>query len=160
MVNIVRALKVKIGDFSEENLQKANAKCLEAREYLSRAGDSDTPEYDILKAAEIYIEAIDIYSRLTEPYIAIAEICYQFDKYEESIALLNKLLDIDPFFIKAINMLNKITKEYENINATQHKTLSNKVAPHQPKKLHSLTKIKEKSDEAVLIKFNMSEKLK
>lgn len=108
MLNIKRALKAKISDYSEESFKKSNDKCLLARNFLNSAYSSENPSQYLIKALDTYIEAIEIYSRLIEPYLAIAEICRQFEQTEDSIALLNKVLDIEPKHPVATKMLENM----------------------------------------------------
>jgi tetratricopeptide (TPR) repeat protein len=108
---IKKALKATISEYSEVILIKATDKCILARKSLIKASESDNASKYLLEALDFYIQSIEIYSRLIEPYISIAEICRQFGQLDDSISLLNRVLEIEPKNSIAINMISKIKNE-------------------------------------------------
>lgn len=115
MQTIKRAVRVKSIDSSEENIQKAKDKCFIARNLLND-GYSNSNNEDIFKGVEVYLESIEIYSRLIEPYLAIAEICKQFNMKQDSISLLNKVLELESNNKNALKMLDQINKKINNFD--------------------------------------------
>lgn len=130
MLDIKRALKAKIFVYSEENIKSAEEKCLLARSYLYKSINKDNYPEDIFKALDLYLEAIDIYSKLIEPYISIAEICSQFEMQTEAVALLNKVLEIEPGNLIATAMLEEMNNGFisfpkvKKINKTSNQLIA------------------------------------
>jgi tetratricopeptide (TPR) repeat protein len=120
MFNLTAAIKAKIGTYSQEYLSQATNKCQEAGSLVQKAAETNDPEL-MFKAVEIYIEAIKIYPKLIEPYLSIAYICWKFNKFDDSIMLLNQAIEIDPLSNNARNMLAKISKEKKNNNFSKLK---------------------------------------
>jgi tetratricopeptide (TPR) repeat protein len=113
MVNLTAAVKAKIGSYGAEFRQQANNKCLEARMMVQEAAGQNDASL-MLKAVDIYIEAINIFPRLIEPYISIAYICWKFKEFDKAVMLLNSAIEIDPLSNNARDMLAKISKEKKN----------------------------------------------
>jgi tetratricopeptide (TPR) repeat protein len=110
MFDISRAVKAKVENLSKENLNLAIQKCMMAKLLLETA--TETKDNKLIgDAVEEYLQAIEIYSKLPEPYLAIAYISLILGKPEDSIKLLNKVLDIEPHNSKARSMIDQINEE-------------------------------------------------
>jgi tetratricopeptide (TPR) repeat protein len=110
MVDISRAIKAKIENLSNDNLDKARQKCQLAKLLLETA--TETRDNRLIgEAVEEYLQAIEIYSRLPEPYLAIAYISWIMGKPEDAVKLLNKVKEIDPQNKNAEAMSSQINEE-------------------------------------------------
>jgi tetratricopeptide (TPR) repeat protein len=134
MPDLSGKVKSKIEGYSKENLAQAKNKASEASFLVQKASASRNMEL-ISQAIKLYLEAIDLYPRYTEPYIAVAYISWQMGNYDYAVKLLNNALDIESFNTKAREMLNNIKEQLqrERISAVLKKqanlSLSEKIKP-------------------------------
>jgi tetratricopeptide (TPR) repeat protein len=115
MFDLQRALKLKVGQRSQELLARAEEKCAKARSFVTDAYQNNNPEL-VFQAVEAYLESANIYPLHIEPYIGIAYISWKFEKHGEAVKLLNKALEIEPLNPAARNMLNEIKVEIKEGN--------------------------------------------
>lgn len=106
---------------NRESMYKAESKVREARNLVKKAKEENNSEL-MFKAVELYSEAIIIYPRIIEAYLSIAYICIEYNKTNEAIHILNKVLEFDSsnkkanyLLIKAKNIRrNKIVEKYQS----------------------------------------------
>lgn len=106
---------------NRESMYKAESKVREARNLVKKAKEENNSEL-MFKAVELYSEAIIIYPRIIEAYLSIAYICIEYNKTNEAIHILNKVLEFDSsnkkvnyLLTKAKNIRrNKIVEKYQS----------------------------------------------
>lgn len=132
MSDISKVVKAKIERFSQENIDKAYLYCNEANKLLQNFSINQ----DILiinQAMDLYIQAIQTYSRITEPYIALSYLSWQLNEYNHAIQFIKKALDIDPFNKIAQKMFSDIEIDFKNNSQSKilkkysDKSLSDKI---------------------------------
>ncbi|MFN8673460.1 MAG: hypothetical protein U0457_15420 [Candidatus Sericytochromatia bacterium] len=99
--------KVKIEEFSDEIIQNAFSKCKEGSIYLNTALQEKSNAF-LLKAIESFQEAIEIYSRIIEPYLALSYISLHMGKNDEALKFISKALEISPKNQKAKKIYEQI----------------------------------------------------
>ncbi len=148
MFDLNRAIKAKIENFSNDNIIKSEEKCNLASQILKKA--SDTKDFKLIAdAIDLYFQAIQFYSRSSQAYIALAYIVSQFSQLEDSIKLLNKVLEIDPYNNHAKNMMKQLQQEIKSkhlsliLKKHSDKSLSELIKPSKKQKVDFFAKIAE-----------------
>lgn len=132
MSNISKIVKAKIENFSQENINKANFYCNQAAKLLKDFSNSQDINL-VVQAMDLYNQSIQIYSRITEPYIALAYLSWQLNDHTNAIQLIKKALDIDPFNKSAQKLFSEIEIDFKNKSQSQilkkysDKSLSTKI---------------------------------
>jgi tetratricopeptide (TPR) repeat protein len=104
---IQRASKVKVESYSAAVILQAKNKCQEAVICLRDASDNKNTAL-ISKALGLYLEAINLYPKFIEPYLATAYISWQMGKNADARKLLSKVLELEPANREAGNLLKKL----------------------------------------------------
>jgi tetratricopeptide (TPR) repeat protein len=140
MLDLSGKVKNKISNYSKENFELAKKKAAEAAILVVEASASRNMEL-VSEAINLYLEAIDLYPRFTEPYLAVAYISWQMENYDYAIKLLNNVLDIESFNTKAKEMLSNIKEQLQRelisavLKKQANRSLSDKIKPEgKPKK--------------------------
>jgi tetratricopeptide (TPR) repeat protein len=120
MLSIAQAIKAKVENYSRDNIEKARDKCFEAKALVKKSLENNEPEIMFL-AVEKYLEAIEHYPKLIEPYLSISFICIKFNKVDEALMLLNKAIELEPFNPKVKEMLEKVRVKRKNKSFNQQK---------------------------------------
>lgn len=158
MFDISKSIKLSITNYSKENIKAAEQACIEARHFIKLASSSENNEKFISAAIGSYLESIELYSGLTEPYIGIAYLAINMEKNDEAINLLKKALEIDPLNSNAKIMLDKIKNKQISsaINKEATKYLKYESKPKMKvqkdflSKLSDIFSIKPKKEKKVL----------
>ena len=132
MSNISKIVKAKIENFSQENIDKANFYCNQAAKLLKKFSTNQDMDL-VIQAMDLYNQSIQTYSRITEPYIALAYLAWQLADHTNAIQLIKKALDIDPFNKSAQKLFSEIEADFKNKSQSQilkkysDKSLANKI---------------------------------
>jgi hypothetical protein len=141
MSDLVEKVKIRAKKISDENLAQAIEKTQKADNCIIKAQETGGRDKELVKEALIlYGEAIELNSRLVQPYIGIAFINYSLGNTSQAIGLLNKAADIDPLHPVVNEMLALFSKEARKKNISDQvskaadKSLSQKMNSKKEKK--------------------------
>jgi hypothetical protein len=146
MLDISNAVKAKIENISQKNLNKAKQMCSLASNQLKKASENNSHEM-LSEGISFYMDAIQLYSRLTEPYLALAYLAWQMEQPEDALKLLNKVLEIESF-----NEPAQIMKK-EIIDEIRQRKISAVVGKHSGKSLSQALKGKDKEKNDIFSKL-------
>jgi tetratricopeptide (TPR) repeat protein len=117
--NLKRIVKLKVQSQLNENISIAKSKCNQAIEILEYAfEDKNLPLIE--KAVSLFGEAIELYSKFVEPYIALAYIFWKMGMYSEAQKFINKALELEPFNKEAQVMLKSVKDDFESSLLTKN----------------------------------------
>lgn len=136
---------------NRESMYKAESKVREARNLVKKAKEENNSEL-MFKAVELYSEAIIIYPRIIEAYLSIAYICIEYNKTNEAIHILNKVLEFDSSNKKANYLLTKAK------NIRRNKIVEKYQSNVLEEKIPKIEKITQKEVISVEIKAKIPEK--
>lgn len=136
---------------NRESMYKAESKVREARNLVKKAKEENNSEL-MFKAVELYSEAIIIYPRIIEAYLSIAYICIEYNKTNEAIHILNKVLEFDSSNKKANYLLTKAK------NIRRNKIVEKYQSNLLEEKIPKIEKITQKEVISVEIKAKIPEK--
>lgn len=120
MFDIAVSVRLKVENNFQENIEKAQNKCLEAKLLVKRSLENKDVEL-MYKAVETYIEALTFFPRLIEPYLSIAFICEKLKMFDQALMILNKAFELEPFNTKVKVMLQKVKESRKTSKFNTHK---------------------------------------
>jgi tetratricopeptide (TPR) repeat protein len=113
-------VKTKAGNISQQNIKSSKEKCYEADSYIMKARESGGKNKELVqKAVDLYQEALELNSRLVQPYIGLAYISYSAGNLKTAIGLLNKAFDLEPKNTRVNEMLTAFNEEFKQKNVSE-----------------------------------------
>ncbi len=121
------SFNLSIKSYSNSDTYLAKEKYKKALEILKSIKNADDTHKKIPDVLNLCIEAANLAPGLSEPYIILADIADQFGCTEDSIALLNKAIEVNPENISLNKKYLLIKKEFfDKITSPKALTFSTK----------------------------------